>query len=58
MGDIDGFGRSVSQVSASSPARINSCALATPHTLEGIIVALYQLSLMFQKQFEKYEDLM
>jgi len=49
IGDIDGFGGSVAQLPPPSPARIDSCALTTPHTLRGVIVALNQPSSMLQK---------
>jgi len=49
LGDIDGFGCSISQLPPPSPVRINSCALTTRHTLGGIIVALNQLNSNPQK---------
>ena len=38
-----------SHLLASSPARINSCALTISHTLKDIIVALSQLNAALQK---------
>ena len=49
MRNIDGFDRSIAQLSSSSPARMNFCALTISHTLEGIIVALSQTNSMLQK---------
>ncbi len=48
-GIIDGCGRPVAPLPPPSPARINSCALTTSHTLGGIIVALSQANSMLQK---------